>query len=203
MNASFLRPGDIIRIEKLAPNGQPVISYDGWLVHDGDPILLLAVWQNADLAKPYTIFARGDLLLEAYYRQRPYNIFALFDGVQAPPDADWGKILADSSDSRPDSASLQPLCQAVAAQCPLKGYYINFTRPVRYEPASRRLVWRDMALDIWVPADGPPLALDEDEYRALNLRQTEPELDRRIQQARRNLLHQAKAHTGIFVAQSK
>jgi len=194
---SFARPGDILHIEKLAPDGQHVITYDGWLISDDDPILVLARWETPDLPRPYVTFAHGDLLLEAYYRHRPYNIFALFDGGSTPTDVDWGEIIARMPAPRPELASLQFLCPNEAPLCPLKGYYINFTRPVRYEPASRRLIWQDMALDIWIPAAGRPLTLDEDAYRALNLAQSEPELARAIDQARSDLLRQAAAPAGV------
>ncbi len=199
MNETPASPGDVIRIEKVAFNGQPVITYEGWLLSDADPVLILARWERPDLSLPYVTFAHGDLLVEAYYRQRPYNVFALFDGGEASPEIDWGEIIAGSSD--PPShllSTLEPLCQKIQAVCPLKGRYINFTRLLRYDPAQRMLTWRDLALDIWAPANGQPLLLDEEEYRALNLERTEPELARAIEQARQTLLHQALTHTGLF-----
>jgi hypothetical protein len=190
--------GDVIRIEKLAPDGRPVIAYQGWLLTDDDPILLLARWDAPDLILPYTTFARGDLLLEAYFRQRPGNIFALFDGAHAPPDADWQHILQELPVPPTTLTSMQPLCQPLAVRCPLKGFYINFTRPVRYDPAARKLVWQDMALDLWIPAEGAPLLLDEEEYRALNVAESDPALARTIEDFRQELRHQAATHTGLF-----
>ncbi len=198
MNASSIHPGDLVHIEKLAPDGQPVAAYDGWLLANDDPILILARWDLPDLPLPYTTFARGDLLLETYYRQRPYNIFALFDGSSVPTDVDWGQIIAGATQNRPVWASLRPLCRKVAAECPLKGYYVNFTRPVSCDDSGRKLIWRDLALDIWAPARGVPQVLDEEEYQRLRLAESEPELARDIEQARRDLLHQAETHTGVF-----
>ena len=198
MNETPASPGDVIHIEKIAPDGQPVITYEGWLLADADPVLVLARWESPDLPLPYVTFAYGDLLLEAYYRQRPYNIFALFDGGEASPDIDWGEIIAGRSDLPRHLSTLEPLCQRIQAACPLKGHYINFTRLLRYDSAQRTLTWRDLALDIWAPANGQPLLLDEEEYRALNLAQSEPELARAIEQARRTLLHQARTHTRLF-----
>ncbi len=189
MTPSSPLPGDVVQIEKLAPDGKSVISYQGWLVTDDDPILVLARWEMPDLHLSYTTFAHGDLLLEAYYRGRPYNIFALFDGQGAPEDVDWGAILARSADARPTLQSLEAICQNINARCPLKGFYVNFTHPVRYDPIHRRLVWRDLALDIWLPPQGPPLVLDEEEYRALNLVQTEPKLAHAIERIREQILH--------------
>ncbi len=189
MQSTSPLPGDIIAIEKLTPDGEPVISYNGWLVADDEPILVLARWESADLPLPYTTFARGDLLLEAYYRSRPYNIFALFDGQAARVDMDWGRIIARPDATPPMLQSLDAICQELNARCPLKGFYINFTRPVRYDPAQRRLAWWDLELDIWLPAQGPPQVLDEEAYRALNLAQTEPELARAIERAREQIIH--------------
>lgn len=200
MSASFMHPGDLVHIEKLAPDGQPVVTYDGWLLANDAPILLLARWDRPDLPLSYTTFARGDLLLEAYYRQRPYNIFALFDGSAVPADVAWDQIIAGAGRNLSGWASLRPLCHIVAAECPLKGFYVNFTRPVYFDDASRKLIWHDLALDIWVPAQGDPLVLDEDEYQQLKLAESEPELARDIEKARRDLLHQAATHTGIFAA---
>jgi len=192
--------GDVIRIEKLDARGNPVITYPGWLIAESDPILVLARWDAPDLPQPYTTFARGDLLLEAYCRQRPCNIFALFDGSRIAADIDWGRILARTPDIGPGLSSLRSLCRELDARCPLKGFYINFTRPVRYDPAAGRLVWQDMALDVWLPPAGDPLILDEEEYRALNLPQTDPALARAIEQARNELLTQARTHTGFFAS---
>ena len=202
MSTPTTHPGDLIHIEKWTHDGQSVITYDGWLLANDDPVLLLARWDRPDLALSYTTFARGDLLLEAYYRQRPYNIFALFDGSSAPVDAAWDQLIARAAHNPPAWASLHPLCHAVAAECPLKGYYINFTRPVCYDDSSRRLVWRDLALDIWVPAQGDPLVLDEEEYQQLKLAESEPELARDIEKARRDLLRQAHSRTGVFAVHS-
>ncbi len=200
MSPAIPARGDRIRIEKLAPDGRPVISYPGWLLSDTDPILVLARWDAPDLPLPYTTFARGDLLLEAYFRHRPGNIFALFDGSRVPADIDWQRILQETSSDLPDLTSLQPLCQRLAIPCPLKGFYINFTRPVRYDPAARELVWQDMALDLWIPIQGPPLTLDEKAYRALNLDESDPALARDIERFRQELLQQAAAGTGIFAS---
>jgi len=200
MSASSTHPGDLVHIEKSAPDGQLVATYDGWLLTTGDPVLLLARWDRPDLPLSYTTFARGDLLLEAYYRQRPYNIFALFDGSAVPADVAWDQIIARAAHTRPGWASLRPLCHWVAAECPLKGYYVNFTRPVCYDESGRKLIWHDLALDIWVPAQGDPLVLDEDEYLQLKLAESEPALARAITKARRDLLQQAATHTGVFAA---
>lgn len=49
----------------------------------------------------------------------------------------------------------------------LKGWYCNVCRPAIIEPAAVRC--EDLALDLWVGADGRMLALDEDEFEGLAL----------------------------------
>lgn len=49
----------------------------------------------------------------------------------------------------------------------LKGWYCNVCRPAEIsEPAVR---CEDLALDVWAPAFGEPILLDEDEFNALDL----------------------------------
>lgn len=50
----------------------------------------------------------------------------------------------------------------------LKGWYCNISRPAVLE-ADDRLSYVDLALDLWVAADGRQTVLDEDEFAALNL----------------------------------
>jgi len=47
----------------------------------------------------------------------------------------------------------------------LKGWYCNITRPAVISADSVR--WEDLALDLWVAANGDMLTLDEDEFEAL------------------------------------
>ncbi len=47
----------------------------------------------------------------------------------------------------------------------LKGWYSNVTRPARFEPGS--IDWDDLALDVWMSADGALRMLDEDEFETL------------------------------------
>jgi len=49
-----------------------------------------------------------------------------------------------------------------------KGWYCNVSRPAVLE-AEDRLSYVDLALDLWVAADGTASVLDEDEFAALRL----------------------------------
>lgn len=50
----------------------------------------------------------------------------------------------------------------------VKGWYCNISRPAVVE-AEDRLSYIDLALDLWVAADGTTTVLDEDEFTALDL----------------------------------
>jgi len=50
----------------------------------------------------------------------------------------------------------------------LKGWYCNISRPAVLE-ADDRLSYVDLALDLWIAADGTQTVLDEDEFAALAL----------------------------------
>lgn len=53
----------------------------------------------------------------------------------------------------------------------VKGWYCNITRPALIEPG--RITYADLALDLLVYPDGSMLSLDEDEFAALGLDETE------------------------------
>ncbi len=173
-----LSPGDRITIEKRNFRGDFVVSYPGWLVQATDPVLILARWDQASVSTPYVVFAQGDLLLEAYFRQRPYNIFALYDGKTLSADIDWPQYLSQAGDH-----AYQQVCRLLPEHA-LKGYYINFTRPMHFDPQRRLLTWYDMVLDVWIPASGKPILLDEEPFERLQLAKTEPELATAIAKAR-------------------
>src|SRR5512143_105151 len=52
-----------------------------------------------------------------------------------------------------------------------KGWYCNLSRPAAITPAS--VSWVDLALDLWMWPDGRTALLDEDEFQALPLDQSE------------------------------
>lgn len=64
----------------------------------------------------------------------------------------------------------------------LKGWYCDITRPARIGPG--RLVVTDLELDLWVSGDGERiLRLDEDEFLAAGLTESDPEAAARARQA--------------------
>jgi uncharacterized protein len=64
----------------------------------------------------------------------------------------------------------------------LKGWYCNITKPAIIEEGSVSYV--DLALDLWVSADGQQAVLDEDELEELNL---DEELKQRVYSGLREL----------------
>ena len=69
-------------IVKLDAHGQEKIRYAGERLAIDVPngIGLLARWTMKDLDVGYVTFAQGDFLHEFFYRDRWYNVFALYDG---------------------------------------------------------------------------------------------------------------------------
>lgn len=49
----------------------------------------------------------------------------------------------------------------------LKGWYCNICRPAKISETTVRC--DDLALDVWIPAHGEAIVLDEDEFEALSL----------------------------------
>jgi predicted RNA-binding protein associated with RNAse of E/G family len=66
--------------------------------------------------------------------------------------------------------------QIHAADGHLLGWYCNVTCPARI--TDREVIAEDLALDLWVAADGSMLVLDEDEFAALPLTPREREAAR-------------------------
>lgn len=189
----------MLTIHKTTPAGAPAATYPAWLLDDGDPLLVLAQWTRPTLVLPYVTFAQGDLLLETFYRDRPYNIFSLYHG--AGIDGELGERVARGRRPMPEAAFdavLDHWRRALALEDRLKGHYINISAPAVFDPAARTLTWRDLALDIWAPAAGAPLLLDEDEYAALGLAASDPALHQQVQQAVAHLWQQATLRSGPF-----
>lgn len=58
----------------------------------------------------------------------------------------------------------------------LKGWYCNVSRPA--EIGETAVAYQDLALDVWVSAEGQPTILDEDEFEELDLTTRERDLGR-------------------------
>jgi len=67
----------------------------------------------------------------------------------------------------------------------LKGWYCNITKPAIIEEGSVSYV--DLALDLWISADGQQIVLDEDELEELNL-------DEELKQQVYSGLHELEQH---------
>ena len=190
-----------IIVRKADRDGRIVTSYPALVLDDAAGILLLARWTRPTLKTSYTTFAQGDLLFETFYTDRPYNIFAVHDGGRMPLDADLTEHVArfrrPSSKSSPEQL-VSDFCATLSTPCTLKGYYANLTLPARYDSDAGILTWYDLALDLWVPAQGQPQILDVDEYAALGISETDPVLHRALQTALQHLWAHALARTGPF-----
>jgi YD repeat-containing protein len=126
-----------LTIHKADHTGAIQVTYSGWLLDDSEAIVVLAQWQRPAMALPYVTFGQGDLLVETFYRERHYNIFALYDGSAAPPGADLAatveRLRLGFRQNNTAVAALEQLCPTPPSVCPLKGHYINFTYPIAYE----------------------------------------------------------------------
>lgn len=191
-----------VTVHKADAEGRIVTSYRGWLLAAGAAVVVLARWTKPTLVMPYVTFAQGDLLFETFYPDRYYNVFALYDGGGLPPE--WSPV-------EPVNAWLRlhrrlavaripaSFCREAGLPCAFKGYYVNFTYPVRFQAEPPELVWRDLALDLWIPAEGAPQLLDEAEYRALDLATRDPQTHAAVQTALTHLWEAARQHGHPFV----
>ncbi len=195
-----------ITVHKADIEGHIVTSYEGWLLAVDAAVVVLARWTRPTLVMPYVTFSQGDLLFETFYRHRYYNIFALYDGSHLPlswsplePITRWLRLhrrlrVADIPIS---------FCREAGLACVCKGYYVNFTYPVDVQIEPPRLIWRDVALDLWIPAHGAPRLLDEAEYQALALATRDPQAHAAIQMALAQLWRAAQDHGNPFAITSR
>jgi hypothetical protein len=190
-----------LTVHKADADGRIVTSYPAWLLAAGAAVVVLARWTRPTLVMPYVTFAQGDLLFETFYRHRYYNVFVLYDGSSLPltwspvePLTRWLRL-----HRRLQVAQIPALfCRAAGLACPLKGYYVNFTYPVRFQAQPPELVWRDLALDLWIPAQGAPQLLDEAEYQALDLATRDPHTHAAVQTALTRLWEAAQQYGHPF-----
>ena len=196
-----------LTIHKAIYNGDIQVSYTSWLLDDTEAIIVLSRWRLPSMHKPYVSFNEGDLLVETFYRTRHYNIFALYDGSDAPNEMDMTaaveRMRLESRQNNTSAISPEQLRSQLSCSCSFKGYYVNFTYPAEYDARAGVLIWRDLALDLWVPARGQPLLLDADEYESLDLAHQNPALHDAVQHALAQLWAYATARTGPFTVFSK
>jgi uncharacterized protein len=68
-----------ITISKLDHQGRPLFTYPGdVLFDDGNVLVARCVFAPQDTTRAGLTFSRGDILIECYYRQEPFNIFAVY-----------------------------------------------------------------------------------------------------------------------------
>jgi predicted RNA-binding protein associated with RNAse of E/G family len=69
-----------ITVHKMNENGQEVWRYDGEVLERSDnSVTLQAYFDHDDLELQYLQLRRGDRLIETFFNDRWYNIFAIYD----------------------------------------------------------------------------------------------------------------------------
>jgi hypothetical protein len=72
-----------ITVHKLDSNGREVWVYPARLLARGTNwVRLEAHFDLGDAELPGLILRRGDRMVETYYSDKPYNVFAVFDGAR-------------------------------------------------------------------------------------------------------------------------
>ena len=144
----------MIIVLKLNLTGGITWQYDGRVLRrEHNMIVLEAFFNRPDMPFMDVTFRENDRFVETFYTDRWYNIFEIHD--------------------REDDK--------------LKGWYCNISRPAvlgKRTLAMRRLAKKtlatgnipeetvsyvDLALDLWVSADGIQTVLDKDEFETLHL----------------------------------
>lgn len=73
----------VITVIKQTPDGQDVWRYDGWVLNrQENRIQLEAFFDRHDMNMAGLWLRRGDRFVETYYRDRWYNIFAVYKGAK-------------------------------------------------------------------------------------------------------------------------
>jgi protein associated with RNAse G/E len=69
-----------VKVQKKNPAGEVTYQYEGDLLrHDGNTIVLEALFDRKDMPFQDVVFRTGDRFVEYYYSDRWYNIFAVHD----------------------------------------------------------------------------------------------------------------------------
>ncbi len=126
--------GEKITVLKCNLAGDVTWRYEGRVIkREKKEIVLEAFFNHPDLPFMNVVFRKGDRFVEAFYTDRWYNIFEIFDH-------DDGQR---------------------------KGWYCNICMPAIIK--DQTVSYIDLALDLWIAADGRQTLLDEVEFRRLNL----------------------------------
>lgn len=143
---SCLRPGALVTIVKLAPDGSEVVRYPGEVVTRFDAeswLVIRAVWAFRIVEVDGLRFSPGDLLLEWFSPELPFNAFALFS-----PERQFRGWYANVS----HPAVLEPSLEG--------------GRPL--------LLWRDLYLDLVALPNEDFTIRDEDELADSGLEERQP-----------------------------
>ena len=74
---------ETITVHKLDADGREVWAYPARMLARGTTWLRLeAHYDRSDAEFPGLILKRGDRMVETFYADRPYNVFAIYDGAR-------------------------------------------------------------------------------------------------------------------------
>lgn len=128
-------------MHKLDHAGRQILTYEGKVLwRTDDTVVLRTTWERPPLDLGYVVLETGSHWTEYFFATQWYNIFEI-----------------------------------CASDGHLLGWYCNITRPARITSGktgageASRVAAEDLALDLWVAADGEMLVLDEDEFAELPL----------------------------------
>src|SRR5262245_42684261 len=160
--------GTMLRIVKLAPDGEEVASYPGIVIDAGAPppwLALRATWGSREHNLDGLRFVPGDTLHEFFSPLDPFNLFSVF----APDGTLRGWYANVTHPSRLDTTT---------------------------DPFT--LYWHDLYLDVVALPDGTVVVRDEEELDAAELLTTDPALHATILTARDELIRRGRARIFPF-----
>ena len=165
-----LAPGDPLTVVKLAPNGAEAARYPAEVVS----------WMESG----------SWLLARAIWTYQQVEA----EGLAFSP----GDVLSEWFSPHDDF-------NAFAVYAPdgrFKGWYANVTYPAQLDVGASPpvLTWHDLYLDAIVLDGGAPIVCDEDELAASGLAENDPQLVRRIERARDEILHRLERRLPPFAA---
>jgi predicted RNA-binding protein associated with RNAse of E/G family len=127
-----------VTVHKLDHEGREIWAYPGRVLRrTASSVTLEGRFDREDVVVAGLPIRRGDRMVETFYRNRWYNVFAVYAGQSEG----------------------------------LRGWYCNITRPAHIE--ARHIYADDLALDLVVFPGGGNVVLDEEEFEALPLSDSE------------------------------